>query len=105
MSLLEISVAAGSPGPVITLSGEADFNGSAELSAALAAQLSAGAVGLLVDVADLHFADSTVVRALVLTARTLRERGGTLVVLRPRPAVARVLQLMGADQLLVVQGG
>lgn len=103
--MLEITVAAGANGPLITLSGEADFDGSAELSAVMAAQLAVGAVHLLVNVAELTFADSTVVRALILTARTLRERGGTLVLLRPRPAVARVLQLMGADQLLTVQGG
>jgi anti-sigma B factor antagonist len=105
MSTLEISVAAGHSGPVVTLAGEADIQGSAELSAVLAAQLSAGAVHLLVDIVDLSFADSTAVRALALTARALRDRGGTLVLLRPRPAVARVLELMGADQLMIVQGG
>jgi anti-anti-sigma regulatory factor len=45
------------------------------------------------------------VRALVLAGKTLRERGGTLVLARPQRAVARVLELMGVDQLLVVQGG
>jgi anti-anti-sigma factor len=66
----------------------------------LAAQLATEVVRLLVDVSELRFADSTSVRALVLAARTLRERGGALVLLRPRPPVARVLELMGADQLI-----
>jgi hypothetical protein len=33
------------------------------------------------------------------------ERGGALVIARPQYAVARLLQLMGVDELLVVQGG
>lgn len=100
MSLLEIDVAAGESGPVIKLAGEADIQGSAELSAVLAAQLATGAVRLLVDVSELRFADSTSVRALVLAARTLRERNGSLVLVRPRPPVARILELMGADQMM-----
>ncbi len=105
MSLLEITVAAGDSGPVIMLSGEADIQGSGELSAVLAAQLATGAVRLLVEASELRFADSTSVRALVLAARTLRERGGELVLVRPQPPVARVLELMGADQMMLVQGG
>jgi anti-anti-sigma regulatory factor len=44
------------------------------------------------------------VRALVLAAKTLRERGGKLVLIRPQRTVARVLELMGVTELLVVQG-
>jgi anti-sigma B factor antagonist len=103
VSQLEVSVAAGDTGPVITLSGEADFQGTADLSTILAAQLSGGAVHMLVDASELVFADSTVVRALVITGRTLRERGGALVLVRAQPAVARVLELMGADHFIQLQ--
>jgi len=44
------------------------------------------------------------VRALVLAGRTLRERGGVLVLIRPQPVVMRVLELLGADQVIQVQG-
>lgn len=74
-----------------------------QLSALLAAQLSTGAANLMVDVSELRFADSASVRALVLAAKTLRERGGSLVLVRPQSAVARVLELMGVTELVVVQ--
>jgi anti-anti-sigma regulatory factor len=43
------------------------------------------------------------VRALVLAGKALRERGGVLVLNRPQPAVLRVLELLGADQVIQVQ--
>jgi anti-anti-sigma factor len=101
---LESSVAAGESGPVIVLSGESDLMSAGQLSELLSAQLSTGAQNLMVDVSELSFADSASVRALVLAARTLRERGGKLVLIRPQRTVARVLDLMGVTELLVVQG-
>ena len=105
VSTLKASVAAGESGPVVMLSGEADLASARELSELLTAQLAGGAERLTVDVSGLLFADSASVRSLVLAGKTLRERGGALILARPQPAVARVLELMGADQLLVVQGG
>lgn len=105
MSMLEISVAAGEAGPVMALSGEADLASAAALSEALAAQVSGGARHLTVDAAGLRFADSASVRALMLAGRTLQERGGSLVLVRPQPAVAKVLTLMGVDQVITVRGG
>jgi anti-sigma B factor antagonist len=102
---LGIFVAAGEAGTVLTLSGEADLTTAGELSQALTAQLSGGARHLTVDISELRFADSASVRALVLAARTLHDRGGALVLLRPQPAVARTLELMGADQLATIRAG
>jgi anti-sigma B factor antagonist len=103
--MLEITVAAGAAGPVLTLSGETDLGSATALSQALTAQLSGGARHLTVDAAGLAFADSASVRALVLAGVTLKERGGVLVLAHPRPAVARVLSLMGADQVLTIRAG
>lgn len=105
VGMLQTSVAAGESGPVVMLSGEADISSAGQLSDLLTAQLSGGAQQLMVDVSGLSFADSASVRALVLAAKALRERGGTLVIARPQLAVARLLELMGVDELLVVQGG
>jgi anti-anti-sigma factor len=104
VSGFEASVAAGEAGPVVVLSGEADLRSAGRLSELLTSQLAAGAVRLLVDVSGLSFADSASVRALVLAGRTLRERGGVLVLVRPQPVVMRVLELLGADQVIQVQG-
>jgi len=92
VSGFEASVAAGEAGPVVVLSGEADLRSAGRLSELLTSQLAAGAVRLLVDVSGLSFADSASVRALVL------------VLVRPQPVVMRVLELLGADQVIQVQG-
>jgi anti-anti-sigma factor len=42
-------------------------------------------------------------RVLVLAARALQGRHGTLVLARPRPLVARILEITGADTLLDVR--
>ena len=103
MGLLEISVVAGEAGPVLTLSGEADLTTVAELSEALTAQLAIGARHLTVDLSRLRFADSAVIRALVLADRTLKKRGGGLALTHPRPVVARALSLLGVDQAIEIR--
>ena len=105
MSLLEISVAAGESGPVVTLSGEADVTTVAELSEALTAQLASGARHLTVDLSGLRFADSAVIRELVMADRKLKDRGGGLELANPQPAVARALSLLGVDQIIEVRDG
>jgi anti-anti-sigma factor len=94
--MLTARVAAGESGPVIVLSGEADLTTVAQLSALITAQLARGTRQLTIDVSELWFADSATRRTLVLAARTLRERGGSLVLLRPRRPVARVQAHKGA---------
>jgi len=101
---LETWVAAGESGPVITLAGEADFTNAARLSALMSAQLSHGTEHLTIDLSGLRFADSASVRALVLAARTLQERGGSLLLLRPQQQVAGILALLGADQVITIRG-
>jgi anti-anti-sigma factor len=105
VSVLHAVVAAGEAGPLITLSGETDVTTTAELTELVAGQLADGALQLTVDMSELRFADTASIRVLVLAARTLRQRGGNLVLLRPHRALARILQIMGADQLIAVQEG
>jgi anti-sigma B factor antagonist len=105
VGLLEISVAAGEVGPVLTLSGEADLTSVAELTEALTAQLAVGARHLTVDLSRLRFADSAVIRALVLADRTLKKRGGRLALAHPQPVVARALSLLGVDQAIEIRNG
>jgi anti-sigma B factor antagonist len=100
--MLQASVAAGPSGPLIVLSGEADLTSAPALNALISAQLSDETRELTVDVSGLRYADSASIRTLVLAARTLRERGASLILLRPQPAVARILTLLGADQMLTI---
>jgi anti-anti-sigma factor len=101
---LEASVAENGSGPVIMLYGEADLTSAEQLSGLITAQLSGGTRRLTIDVSGLSFADSATIRALVLAAKTLQERGGTLALLHPQPAVARVLALTGAEQVFATGG-
>jgi stage II sporulation protein AA (anti-sigma F factor antagonist) len=104
VNVLRASVAAGESGPVIVLSGEADLTTVAQLSELVTGQLSGGTKYLMIDAAGLRFADSASIRVLLLAARTLRERGGGLVLLRPQSPVSRVLTLLGADGMITIRG-
>jgi hypothetical protein len=61
VGLLEISVAAGEAGPVLTLSGEADLTTVAELTEALTAQLAIGTRHLTVDLHPARDSPTTLV--------------------------------------------
>jgi anti-sigma B factor antagonist len=100
--MLEASVTAGESGPVIVLAGEADLTCAEQLDALISGQLAGGTQQLTIDVSGLRFADSASIRTIALAARTLKERGGRLVLLAPQPSVARVLALMGADQMITI---
>ena len=102
--MLSASVIAGDSGPVIVLSGEADITSAPRLSAVLASHMHDGTGQLTVDAAGLRFADSTAIRIMLQAAKTMRGRGGGLVLLRPQRPVAVVLNLTGADQLITIQG-
>ena len=104
MSTLRASVSAGESGPVITLSGETDVTTVAELSELVTAQLSGGTLHLMIDASGLRFADSASVRVLVLAARTLQQRGGDLVLLRPQRVLVQMLEIMGGDQIIMIRG-
>jgi anti-sigma B factor antagonist len=100
---LRAVVTGGSAGPLIALSGEADSTSVAELSHLITGQLTDGTPYLTIDASGLVFADTASIRVLVLAGRTLQQRGGNLVLVRPRPMLVRVLQIMGADQFITVR--
>jgi anti-anti-sigma factor len=87
---------------VITLTGETDLVSVAGLSALLSGQLADGTRELTINASGLRFADTASIRALVLAARTLNERGGRLVLLHPQQPVAKMLELLGADDMFTI---
>lgn len=103
VAALMTSVSAGPDGPVVVMSGEADTTTAESLREVLAAQLDTGARLVTVDASELLFLDSATLRVLVLAAKALGERHGTLVLAHPRPIVARLLEVTGADTLLDVR--
>lgn len=103
LAMLRPLVSAGPDGPVVALSGEADTTTAELLREVLAALLDAGARLVTVDASGLSFLDSASMRVLVLAARALHGRHGSLVFARPQPVVARLLEITGADRLLDVR--
>lgn len=104
-NLLDIRVAITEAGPVLMLSGEADVTTLAQLEDALSAQITAGALILMVDLTGLRFADSATIGALARAARALKTQGGRLDLVNPQPGLARTLTLLGVDEVLTVRRG
>jgi anti-anti-sigma factor len=103
VTALRTSISVGADGPVLVLSGEADTTSAALLREALTALLDTGAMLVTIQVAGLSFLDSDSMRVLVLAARALHGRHGRLVLARPQPVVAKLLEITGADKLLDVR--
>lgn len=102
--MFELSIAEVDACPVITLSGQADVTTASRLDELITGQLSRGMARLVVDAAELSFADSMAIRTLTLAALTLKDRGGGMILLHPQPTVARMLALVGADQVITIDG-
>ena len=105
MSTLRASVSAGESGPLIVLTGEVDITTAAELSELVTGQLTEKTLHLTIDVSGLDFADTAAIRVFLLAARTLRQRGGDLVLLRPQRPLARVLEILGAAEVITIRNG
>jgi anti-anti-sigma factor len=89
------------PFTVVSLAGEADAS-CRELEAAFAA-LAAGRPALvIVDLSGLRFMDSWALGVVLGAARDLRKTGSRVALASPQAAVARVLELTGADRVFPV---
>ena len=106
MGLLRASVSApessGATYTVVVLAGEVDATNSDEMYGVLESVVTQHPRLLIVDISELSFMDSTGLRMLLRSSRTLDQQGGVLALAAPQTAVARVLQLTRADQLIPV---
>jgi anti-anti-sigma factor len=102
LSLLKVSVTSGDSGPVLVLAGEADVTSITRLDRALTAQISGQAMQLTIDATNLRYVDSVSMRALMMAAMTVRTRDGSATLLNPQPPVARMLDLLCADQVFSI---
>jgi anti-anti-sigma factor len=87
---------------VVAASGEIDLTNADGLRDVLLSALDAGARGLVVDMTATTFLDSAGVTALVRTSRRSSATDTTLRLAVTAPAVLRVLDLVGLDQLIGV---
>lgn len=85
---------------ILTLSGELDLVVADDLDLAMRELADSSATRIVLDVSQLEFADAVGVRALVRARDVAAASGRTLVVTKPTPAVARVLDMTGAGDLI-----
>jgi anti-sigma B factor antagonist len=78
---------------VIALSGELDVGTVPPFAAALQEALAAQATGLVVDLSEVTFIDSTALMTLLTTLRELNRRGGRLVLACSNPTVLRLFEV------------
>jgi anti-anti-sigma factor len=95
--------AAGGTCTVVLLAGEADM-ATAALRDTLTAEVAARPGLLLVDMTALTFIDSGATHMITDAYRAVRRDGGSLALVRPSPAVSRVLELTGISQVIHVYG-
>lgn len=87
----------------MTIVGEIDLYTAPRLQAEFTRLLGQSQTMLVVlDMSGVEFCDSTGMNVLLSALKRLRERGGTLEVAAPRPAVRKILQVTGLDSVFVV---
>ena len=85
---------------IVVLSGEFDLSVKPELSAALE-RAGAGEAGVVVDLGECAFIDSTVIAVLLASSTSLREQERHFaLVIPPTGTVARTAQLAGLHALM-----
>lgn len=89
---------------VVRLAGEADLTSTA-LRDALTAEVARKPRVIAVDMTSLRFIDSGAMHMIVAAYQVFRREGGTLMLVNPAPAVARVLDLSGISEIIPVYGG
>ena|SRR3981081_1500936 len=101
---LKVRVKTGPMHVLMMLAGSLDATTGPQFREALAWEVARGALRLIVDLSDVEFVDSQAVHVLLDVKTVLTGWGGSLALVSPQPIVARVLSLMGADELIPVVG-
>jgi anti-sigma B factor antagonist len=97
------------PGPddvyVVRVAGEVDMSHEDELRGELRAAVAADAKGIVVDLTECEFIDSSGVRALLLSRQEQRADRGPekLAVAASSDQILRILSVMGIDQVIPIQ--
>ncbi|GHH65187.1 anti-sigma-B factor antagonist [Streptosporangium violaceochromogenes] len=87
----------------MTIVGEIDLYTSPGLQAEFARLLQESpATYVVIDMSGVEFCDSTGMNVLLSALKRLRERGGSLELAAPRPAVRKILQVTGLDSVFTV---
>jgi anti-anti-sigma factor len=85
----------------VVLKGRLDIQGAAKIDLEFSA-VAGSRRGVVVDMSEVTFLASIGIRVLVLGAKALQRRGGSLVLLSPTPDVEQVLEVTGITDLLPI---
>jgi anti-sigma B factor antagonist len=102
VQLLEISTRQYGRYAVVTLRGELDLAGASGLRDRLRTVCEQNEGRVVLDLTDLRFIDSTGLSILVEYHNKTRAAGGRLILLAPRAAVLRILNITGLDERLTI---
>jgi anti-sigma B factor antagonist len=97
------------PGPndvyVVRITGEVDMSHEEQLSAELHSAVEADTKGIVVDLTECEFIDSSGIRALLLSRqeKQLEEGSEPLAVAASSDQILRILGVMGLDQVIPVR--
>ena len=91
---------AGSATTVLAVYGDADLHSAPELWERLSAAIGDGATLLVVDLSETTVVDSTSLGVLLRAMKRIREDGGRLVLVVPRPELRRVFEITMLDRIL-----
>jgi anti-anti-sigma factor len=97
------------PGPddvyVVRVAGEVDMSHEKELHSELRAAVEADTNGIVVDLTECEFIDSSAIRALLLSREEKNRNPGSesLAVAASSDQILRILEVMGLDKVLPVE--
>jgi anti-sigma B factor antagonist len=98
------------PGPVdvylVRVAGEVDMSHEEELRNELRAAVEADATGIVVDLTECEFVDSSAIRALLLSREAKNsddQVGESLAVAASSDQILRILSVMGIDQVIPIE--
>jgi anti-anti-sigma factor len=88
---------------IVALRGTLDVDSADRLWKFLEPEATSGPANLILDLGHLRLIDSAGIGVLVKLRRALAARGAHLVVRRPRPVVAKLLDLTGVSHTVVIE--
>jgi len=80
--------------------GELDLDAAPELKRRLAGAIDGGKTGIVVDLTDAAFMDSTALGVLIGALKRLRVRNGAVAIASEQPTILRILEVTGMNQVL-----
>jgi anti-sigma B factor antagonist len=99
---LKVSTRSHAGHALVAIAGEIDLYTAPHLQSEFTRLLQDGPSRVVIDMSGVDFCDSTGMNVLLSALKRMKERGGSLHVAAPRPAVRKILQVTGLDSVFTV---